>query len=783
MRDILNSFQKLEFDKVKKYIQRYSISDLGREQVEQLTPLTDISQIKQSLTLVSEMKLLIESDDALPIENIYDVRSSIQRSSIENYFLLPEELYKIKHILKTSKDISAYFSRRIKQYPLLYNRVKQIHIEKILEYNIHQAIDDHGKIRDDASKELLSIRKQISHKSSSIRKNLESILKSISGAEWVQEEIITTREGRMVIPVKVEHKNRLHGFIHSASASGATVYIEPTETLEMNNEIRTLSFQEQREIEKILKELTLQVNSARESILQNIQILSDIDFIQAKAKYSIQVLGAEPNLKADGTIKYVNSYHPILLQRHGRKDVIPLNLEIPSEINTIVITGPNAGGKSVAMKTVGLLSLLAQAGCHIPASPESELRVFSDFFVDIGDEQSIENDLSSFSSHLSNLKLIINEATSSSLVLIDEIGSGTDPIEGASIAAAILEKLTEIKSINIATTHHGTLKSFAFETPNIENAAMEFDMSTLKPTYKFRLGIPGSSYAIEMAERLEMPSSIINRSREFRGSDATKLENLIMDLEEQSQTLKAKLDKVNREKINLDSLNNIYQNKISALEKELKEIKSRALDEAKNIVKKANQIIEQSIREIKEKSADRQVIKKAKEEIKLTSDEFSRQLTEIQSVPDQAKFTMGDTVRLKESNTIGEVISIVDDNSYIILTGDLRIKVNRNNLVLEQSKKQIKSIQIAEKQFSSEEIQREIDLRGMYGDDAINAVDKFIDSAILSGLSRVDIIHGKGTGALRKRITEYFKNNPSIKSYRLGEWNEGGSGVTVVELK
>ena len=783
MRDFLNSFQKLEFDKVKKYIQRYCISDLGREQIEHLVPSSDIPTIKKSLSLLSEMKQLLESDNPLPIENIFDIRASIQRSSIDNYILSSEDLFQIKQLLKTSRDIRTYFNQRLKVYPLLSERVKNIHIDKILEFNIARAIDDYGKVKDDASKELFSIRKQIIDKSYAIKRNLESLLKSIVGADWVQEEIITTREGRMVIPVKVEHKNRLPGFIHSASASGATVYIEPAETLEMNNEIRTLTFQEQREIEKILKELTKHVREAKDNIQGNIEILADIDFIQAKAKYSIQIIGAEPRISTEGTIRYLNCYHPILLQLHGRKDVIPLTMELPSTINTVIITGPNAGGKSVAMKTVGLLSLLVQSGCHIPASPESELRIFSDFFVDIGDEQSIENDLSSFSSHLNNLKIIIDNANSYSLVLIDEIGSGTDPLEGASLAASILEELTKKASLNIATTHHGTLKSFAFETPFIENAAMEFDMATLKPTYKFRLGIPGSSYAIEMAERMNMPTSIINRSRELKGSEASKLENLIIDLERQSQELKAQLDNVSQEKTNLDNLNFVYQTKITTLEKEVKDIRSRAIDEANNIVQKANAVIERSVREIKESSAERHIIKKAKTDVRMVSEEFNKMLDEIQSAPDEVGFKIGDQVKLKQSNTVGEVLSKLDDNSYIIQTGDIRVKVNRADLLISNHRYITPAHSANASTVLPVEIKREIDLRGMYGDDAINAVDKFIDEAILSGLNRIDIIHGKGTGALRKKISEYLKTHSAIKSFRLGEWNEGGTGVTVIELK
>ncbi|MBI4810747.1 MAG: endonuclease MutS2 [Ignavibacteriales bacterium] len=599
MRDLLNSFEKLEFDKIKKYIQRYSISDLSREHLDKLVPSVNISEIKENLSLVTEMKLLLETDDPLPLDNLSDIRTSLHRSAIEDYILPSVELHQIESVLITSRLLHTFFSRRSKLYPLISLKVKSIHVEKILEYNIHQAIDEDGKVKDSASKELSSVRRQIANKSHAVRRNLEVLLKNIAGSEWIQEEIITTREGRMVIPVKTEYKNRVPGFIHSASASGATVYIEPAETLDVNNEIRTLYFQEQREIERILKDLTKQVREVKDKLLHNVHVLAELDFIQSKAKYSIEVIGSKPKMKSDGDIRFINAYHPLLLQRHKRKDVVPLDLEITDEFNTIIITGPNAGGKSVAMKTVGLLSLLAQAGCHIPASPESEVRIFSDIFVDMGDEQSIENDLSSFSSHLNNLKVILENANERSLVLLDEIGSGTDPIEGSSIAAAVLEHLTELNSINIATTHHGNLKAFAFETLRMQNAAMEFDQTTLQPTYRYRSGVPGSSYAIEMAERLKMSSVIIKRSREIKGSEANKLEDLILDLEKKSQELKSTLDKVNEEKSRLHNLNLVYQNKITSLEKEVKETKARALDEAKHIVRKANSVIEKSIREIK----------------------------------------------------------------------------------------------------------------------------------------------------------------------------------------
>jgi len=783
MRDFLNAYQKLEFDKVKKYIQRYTISDIGREHVDKLIPSSSPEEVNANLANVSEMKLLLESDDPLPLENIFDIRTSLHRATIEDYILSAAELNRIVLVLKTSKALSVYFARRAQAYPLLSARVKLIRMQNIIEYNIRRAIDEDGKIKDSASKELASIRRQMSEKRGMLKKGLESMLKAVAGKEWVQDEIITTRDGRMVIPVKVEHKNRVPGFIHSSSASGATVFIEPTETLELNNDICTLQFQEQREIDKILKELTEQVRGAKAEILQNLQILAEIDFIHAKAKYSIEILGSAPALKLQGSFQLKKAYHPILLQKHSRKETVPLDIEFTDQFNTLVITGPNAGGKSVAMKTVGLLLIMAQAGCHIPASSESEIRIFSEIFVDMGDEQSIEDDLSSFSSHLKNLNLILENARNTSLILIDEIGSGTDPLEGSSLAASVLECLTTIGALNIVTTHHGTLKTFAYENSRIQNGAMEFDQATLRPTYRFRAGIPGSSYAIEMAERMNMPAAIIKRSRELKGSSANKLENLIVDLEKQSQDLKKKLDIVNEEKGRLDGLNLIYQNRVKTLEKELKEIKLKAINEAKFIVEKANAIVEKSVREIKENAADKQVIKKAKEELKTAVREFNTMKEEISAPPEMVEFQVGEHVALKESNTLGEITSIAGENHYMVLVGGLRVRIKRQDLEHAPSANVKRPVSSSTIQVQSSQVKREIDLRGMYGDEAINAVDKFLDDAILAGLHRIDIIHGKGTGALRKKITEHLKTNSTVKSFRLGEWNEGGSGVTIVELE
>jgi DNA mismatch repair protein MutS2 len=782
MRDHLSSLLKLEFDKIKRHIQRYSVSELGKQLLDLLHPSSDVAVILESLARVSEMKRLLEGDDPLPLHHLPDVRESLQRSSIDNFVLPGEELLKIARVLESSRLLQAFVSKRSQAYPLLAGLIGGTFSSKVLEFNIHQAIDDDGKVKDSASKELGSIRRQIIEKKDQLRSNLETVLKTIAGKEWAQEEIITTREGRMVIPVKIEHKNRVEGFVHGTSASGATAFIEPIETLDLNNEIRTLQSQEQREVEKILKQLTAQVREDKDEILRTLLLIAQIDFIHAKAKYSVEILGSSPVLKQTGRLSVVQARHPLLLLHHGISAVVPLDLEIGDPVFTLVITGPNAGGKSVALKTVGLLALLLQSGCHIPAAPESEFPVFTDIFVDVGDEQSIENDLSSFSSHLHNMKRIVESVTPTSLVLIDEIGSGTDPTEGASLAAAFLEQLTAVRSVNIVTTHHGALKLFAYEHEGMENGAMEFDQATLTPTYRFRGGLPGSSFALEMAERMQIGPGIIARARELKGAEASSIESLLIELEQRSQDLRRQIDATREEREAGAHVRAQYDQKLAALEAEIRAVRLRAVTEASEIVRNANALVEAAVKEIREHEAQPEVVRKIRQEIKHQAEAY-RDTLRVEPRPESEKqFSVGEQVKLRKSDVAGEVVEILGEKTYSILVGGVRVRVSHKELEVVPKQTLPYSVDHRTGVEVTSVAAREIDLRGMYGEEAVSALEKFLDTALLSGLTRVDIIHGKGTGALRKRISEYLKKNPAVKSFRLGEWNEGGTGVTVVEL-
>ena len=778
---------KLEFDKVLQRVQKYASSEPGKEVLASPEFLESVSAISYELSCVTEVKGLLNVEGFIPFEGIHPVTTSLQKSGVEGAILQPKEVLHIGMTLKAAKTLREFLSKRRAELLLVWEIAEPLFVDKVLIYNIERAVDESGAVKANASRELQSIRRTISEKYDELRKRLERILKSVSDQGFSQDDIITTREGRMVIPVKAEHKHRVEGFIHSASSSGATVFIEPSETLETNNEIRSLQFQEQREIERILKELTGQIREQREHLLNNMRVLARLDALHAKAKYSLEVLGVQPSVVDAGEMKIIQGRHPMLMMTHGHKDTVPLDLRLGGDFTTLVISGPNAGGKSVAMKCVGLLVLMTQAGLHIPASDQSVVRVFENILVDIGDEQSIENDLSTFSSHLKNLRHVAERANRQSLVLIDEIGAGTDPGEGSAIAASMLEMLTRRGCCTIATTHHGALKVFAHETDGVENGAMEFDQETLTPTYRFRTGMPGSSYALEMAERLGLDKSLLDRSRELLGSQQTRLEGLIGELEASTQKYRSQLETLAGEKARLDNLVAEYEGKIATQSRELKEVKRKALHEAQKIVANANAVIERSVREIRETGADKHTLKSVREEVTGLKTELEKEQANV-PIEDEAEqitpITAGSTVRLKTGGDVGEVESVTSDGrSAVVVFGIVKMKVPTNDLKAARERRTGRQAAPYVLHEKPEQIPTDIDLRGMNGEEAIPLVDKFLDTATLAGLHRVDIIHGKGTGALRKKVTEFLANHPRVKSFRLGEWNEGGTGATVVELK
>ena len=779
MADFATAIRKLEFDKVLDRLQQLVASGPARELAAHLTPMTDPQLIERELQRVSEAKELLIAEGAVPLDGIKDILPALKRASIENHVLNSRELLDIASTLRASRTLASFITKRQRNYPHLAEFLTQLYSDKVIEYNILGCIDEEGRIRDSASKELLRIRHEMISTADTLRKRLATILKRVSEKDLLQEEIVTTRDGRMVVPVKTEYKKQVPGFIHSSSASGATVFIEPAETLDLNNALTELQLSEQREIANILANLTGQVREIQSHLEPMLATLSTLDLLFAKAKYSIAILGNPPRIRDEILVRLYQARHPVLLQRHRREEVVPLDIELGESVRTLVITGPNAGGKSVAMKCVGLLSLCAQAGLHIPAAPESELGVFESIFVDIGDEQSIEDDLSSYSSHLIRMRDVLVGANPRSLVLLDEIGAGTDPAEGGALAASILTELTQRGAMTIATTHHGMLKAFAHDSPHVSNASMEFDQETLKPTYRFRFGVPGSSYALELANRLDLPLQVVERARGFVGDEKIKLENLLTELERQTQEYRSQIHDVSSERDRLTSLVQAYEQKMKDLREELKVIRKQAVEEANDIVQGAQALIERSVKDIRESSAERKTVQTARQNIQ----EFRKRiqdLTVTEEVNSSPTLEVGDMVQVKGSLQEGELVELKPP-AATVLFGNAKLKVRLESLVKVKGRKGF-TVESAASPLYTPEGKTEIDLRGMLGDEAIPQVERFLDDALVSGLHRVDIIHGKGTGALRKRISEFLKTYPHVKSFRLGEWNEGGAGVTVVEL-
>lgn len=781
-----DAIAKLDFTSVVKRIGQFALSSPGKEKVAALFPSAIFAEVRDELERVREMIFLIGKNDPPPLDGVSDIRESLHRAAIEGSMLSSESLLHILRLLVACRHLSQYFSKRRDGAVLLSSLAEQIFSDKTLEYHIERVIDESGAVKDSASRELRELRRTIIEQSAHLRRRLESILKKISEEDIVQEELITVRDGRMVLPIKAEFKHAVAGFIHSSSSSGQTVYIEPTETLELNNEIRELEFEEQREVHKLLTELTTRIRPAAGDMLRNVELVAELDSLYARARYAKEFHAECPVVKLNDFLEINFGKHPVLLLHKKYSDVIPLSLSIGETYNTIIITGPNAGGKSVAMKTVGLMCLLVQSGIPIPADETSQFPIYHRIAVDIGDEQSVENDLSTFSSHIQRLVRIIESADEKTLVLIDEIGTGTDPAEGSALGAAILQRLTEARAHVIATTHHGMLKAFADQHPLMQNAAMEFDLTTLEPTYRFRCGLPGSSYAFEITRRHGMDPAIIDRARELLGSQTQSLEHLLSEVEKRSQLLAKQMITLEEEQKKLCALIADYREKNDALRRETKQIKKAAIEEAKGIVASANASLERAIREIREQNASKEIIKKEKQTIESLKQRLAVQSEEEEQFSEKHSdptIRINDSVTLKDNPSMQGIVLEEPGNGFVLVAfGSIKLRTELNKLVRAE-KKGIDATQPVQPVQKIGIECNEIDIRGMYGDEAIRTVDAFLYEAYAAGFKRVDIIHGKGTGALRKRVHEYLSELSFVESFQLADWNEGGSGMTVVMLK
>ena len=788
------SFKTLEYYKIIEKLSSFASSSFGKEKALKLRPITNINEIRSLQKETSEAVSMILKKGSLKIGGLRNIEPYLKRVAI-NGSLNMEELLNVADFLESCKRAKDYSKEENKNdnFEILKPKFDLIEPIEFLEKEITRCIVSHTEMYDDASRELAQIRKNIKNANENIKTELNKILQQQKNI--LQEPVITVRGDRYCIPVKAEYKNSFSGMIHDQSATGATVFIEPASVVQLNNKIKDLHASEIQEINRILKKLSEIVNENKDILLSNLKILAEIDVIFAKGEYSISINGIEPIFNENGYINIKKGRHPLLDQNK----VVPTDIYLGDEFTTLLITGPNTGGKTVSLKTIGLFTLMGQTGLHISAFDKSELAVFDNVFSDIGDEQSIEQSLSTFSSHMTNIISILNEVTDNSLVLLDELGAGTDPTEGACLAISIIQYLHDRKIRTAVTTHYSELKVFAISTEGVSNASCEFDVKTLRPTYKLLIGVPGKSNAFAISKKLGLPEFIIEDAKKLLSKEEEKLENVITELEISQKSLTLEKERAEAYRQEAERLKKDVENQKRKTKEQKEKILFKATEDAKRIVAQAKIDSDNIVKEIqklaKEKANQNDINnEKSKLKDKLSNldkrlDKFKNKSNQKREIPKNLK--KGDRVFIHSMNQSGTVSSEPNSKGeFMVTVGIINMKTNLKDVSLDTSYTPPKEEKPKHKKISSniknnkvKNISLELDLRGLYVDEAIPKVDKFIDDAYLAGVDIINIIHGKGTGALRSGIHEFLRRHSKVKVYRLGEFGEGDAGVTIAELK
>jgi len=780
MKILLHSDDTLEFDKVLEFISLKCVSELGRIRLQNSQPVDDEHLLQNALKEVSEAKELYVSEGGIPIWSFDDIRSLLNKIEPLESYLEIADCQKVQNFLEVSNSVWGFFhkkedlSEEIKKYS---DKIDPL--PNILKLIIN-TIDPSGVIYDNASPELKKIRAQIGVVSKQIHTKLERILRKKT--EHIQDDFITLRDGRLVIPVREFSVSKIPGIVHGQSATGQTHYVEPMPVVPLNNEIFELYNQEKREVIRILKRLSNNFRENKEVLLKNQNSLIHIDTVQARAQYSITVDGRAPIINESFSWNINNGYHPLLLKKLG-KDTIPLNINIGNDFRMVVITGPNAGGKTVALKTIGLLQLLFQCGFHIPIAEDSMFPVCKQLAAVIGDEQSIEDDLSTFSSHIKKINEISENLAHRSLILIDEIGTGTDPAEGSALAISLLEEFNRDGIVTLVTTHLSELKAFAHKLDQAVNAAMQFDFKSLSPLFKLEIGVPGSSYAFDISKRLGLNENILKRARDLIGTSHDELDGMINDLTRKRQEFDEKLNQLSLKESEMEGLKALYQTRSDDLKKKRKKYESDAVEEAKSILDKVNRTIEKVVREIRESQANSDVVKKGRDDINQLTEQIS-QMSDQPKKPDISidSVKIGQLVSSQRFSITGQITKILKEKKQIEIdaTG-VKMTLPVSDISFEENEKDEIVSEIRSENIGPDVI-NEIDLRGKIAEDALIELEQYLDHALNSDWHEIRIIHGKGTGALRSNVHAFLKKNKKIRSYRLGNFGEGDTGVTIIEL-
>lgn len=829
-----NFEQKIGFDQIRQLVKGKCLSTLGMERVDEMAFSDDYREIDRRLEQVMEFISILQGEDDFPSQYFFDVRPSLKRIRVEGLYMDESELFDLRRSLETIRDVVRFLRQTDDEedeeahspYPALYELAGEVMVFPMLIARINDILDKFGKVKDNASPELLRIRRELAATTGSISRSLNSILRTAQAEGYVEKDVTPTmRDGRLVIPVAPGMKRKIRGIVHDESATGKTVFIEPAEVVEANNRIRELEGEERREIIRILTDFSSVVRPHVPALLQSYEFLAEVDFIRAKALWGMETGSGKPSLEERQVVDWFDAVHPLLqisLAKHGKK-VVPLDIELTREQRILLISGPNAGGKSVCLKTVGLLQYMLQCGMPVSMNERSHAGVFRHIFIDIGDEQSIEDDLSTYSSHLTNMKNMMKYCDGQSLILIDEFGGGTEPQIGGAIAEAVLKRFNQKGTFGVITTHYQNLKHFAEDHEGVVNGAMLYDRHEMRALFQLQIGNPGSSFAVEIARKIGLPEDVIADASEIVGSEYIQSDKYLQDIVRDKRYWETKRQNIRRRKKQMEETIARYERELEELDRSRKEILKKAKEDAGRLLEESNARIENTIRTIKEAQAEKERTREVRQDLA----DFRRQVEEadkaameekiarkmdrlrekqerrkerkerqgnepsVQPVVKVKPIGAGDYVRIKGQTSVGQVMELNGKNA-VVMFGLMKTNVKADRLERADAPKQTNTM--AKATFVSSETQdrmyekklnfkQDIDVRGMRGDEAVQAVTYFIDDAILVGVSRVRILHGTGSGILRTLIRQYLATVPGVADFKDEHVQFGGAGITVVDLK
>lgn len=791
------TFKVLEYPKIIEMLRDQAGCVMAKEQITQLKPYTQVRKIREALQETSEASSAIFAKGNPPLGQIYDIGAALHFSR-KGGTLTMRQLLQVLYNIRVASNMVTWFKSDLPELPILMGMAEVIATFPRLADNIDRCIISEDEMADNASPELRNIRRSIVRQNEAIRNRLGQIISSSDNKTFLQDAIVTMRDGRYVVPVKAEHRGKIAGIVHDQSSTGATIFIEPQVIVNLNNELRELELAEKAEMERILAELSGAVAEHFHELVNNQKILTDLDFIFAKGKLSAQMEAEAPNINENGYVNLKQARHPLI----NKKKVVPINVSVGGkEYATLVVTGPNTGGKTVTLKTVGLLAMMVQSGLHIPALPSSQMPVFKQIYADIGDEQSIEQSLSTFSSHMKNIVEVVEKTEDDTLVLLDELGAGTDPTEGAALAISVLERLRFQGATTIATTHYTELKKYALSTDGVENASMEFNVETLSPTYKLSIGVPGKSNAFEISKKLGLPDEIIERASHLIERGDIEFEDVISAIEADKKKAEAERDEAIALRVAMEKQKAELERQKKDLEREKKEIIAKAREEARLMLREAKDTAAEVQKELKQlakmdslgertKHFDKSRKKLKEKEDKYAERKVIREVNNENPVS-AADLKVGDRVKLLTLDQNGEILTLPDEKGNLtIQLGILKMNVNLKDLVLiNDGTKKKKVPQPKASRYGSlykekaMNISVNLNVQGQNLEDACMNVEKYLDDAYMAGLKEVTLIHGRGEGILKDGIRNMLRRNKLVASYRKGGYNEGGEGVTIVKLK